>query len=313
MAIIGFYSVKGGSTRTTLAVNLAFRLALNNPEMKIGLVDCDFEQVGAGMDVFLATALSRQLLNVANGEWMSKLPGALQALYVDRMDETLLDFLADSRYQKRRKSTNVLWIDAIEVMDLMDPERTRVLLETIKDRIWFMPCGMGWSKLARLQYTHALIVRIREVLLQMQRICKLDHIFVDCRSGIADSGFAAALATDCLVMPVLPSNLHLAAAKDGTEVIKCAIQANPKCYYTKNIQYVISKSKNDESVTQELKGFFNSTMIGTSVAMIPWHQQMATSEVIAAIPAESGFSPDDQRYLEALDFLWRLMNIRTVH
>lgn len=304
MAIIGFYSVKGGSTRTTLAVNLAFSLILNNPSMKIGLVDCDFEQAGAGMDVFLATALSRQLLNINNGKGISDLSETLQALYADKLDGTLVDVLVDSN--RPRKKRNVLWIDATEIMGLVATEQ-RPWLETIKDRIWFMPCGRGWAKLASIQYNEVTIGRIGETLWQMQQACGLTHIFIDCRSGIADSAFASLMATDFLVMPVLPSNMHLQAAKDGTEVLRKIVVAYPKRDTPRDIVYAICMSPDDENVIRRIEGFFED---GSDVAVMPFHSAMVNSEVIAAIPDESGFSPDDQRYLEALDELWRLMCIR---
>ncbi len=299
MAIIGFWSIGGGSGKTTLVANLAFRLVFKDLSVKVGLVDADVEEYG-GIDVFLATALNRQVSNAT----LNGLSASLHALY-GQLDGTLLDVLMGGK-----KSKGKLWLDAVEVMELGVSSDWQDWLAGMKDRLWLMPCQRDWGKIGGVLYTESTIVRIRKAIMRMQESCGLNHVFVDCRNGFSNSGFAAALATDYLVVPVLPNNTHLDATKRGAKALRAVVQVCTKAQYTRDFQHVLNAAPDDQFVIESVRTFFRHapelSIINGGVPVVPFHPEMAVAEVIAAVPRlDSCLSADDQRYLAALGELWR--------
>jgi len=296
VAIFAFYSVKGGTSRTTLTANLGAMLARQG--YRVGLVDADIE--GSGLDIFLATAAGRNL----RVEGIVCLAERLQQRYAKELTGTLVDVLLAEKVRE----DGTYWIPASELLSSGTAPHEQPELGPDGD-LWLLPCGREWCKLARLRYTDKTAEALRQLLELMQKKLSLDHILVDCRSGVADSALVAALAADCLLMTVIPSNAHLLGAWDAVEIVEKTALGAPWCVKTQVIHYVASKVPPDKTTVQAIQGFFSNIRFHPSgLSFVPFHNGMTAAECIPGINGDQ--HPDDKAYAAALRSLWRDLEMR---
>ncbi len=299
MAVFGFYSMKGGSSRTTLVANLGAMLALKG--LRIGMVDADIE--GSGLDIFLATAL-QQTLSLGR---LHRLSETLEEMYSQELTGTLVDVLYDER---EPSNGDRYWLPATDILSLGAAEQDNArIAEALGDRLWILPCGRNWGKLARLRYTNRVAGRLRRLVIQMQTALQLDHVLVDCRSGIADSALVSALSVDCLVMPFVLSHAHLLGTIDATKVLTQAIQMLPWCAAAQAIHYVAAKIPGrDDATADAIAGAFDSKQfypLTSPVTVVPFHAGMLYRERLPCLGSSE--ADEDREYVCALGKLWKVL------